>query len=531
MSSLQDLKCPGLDRERRVRALLGMAVNASTPQDVLLCLACDRRAAGAMALSRAGFPEGVAEALLSLGDREVTRNLAHNAATPVPIRWQLARDRDPDTRAAAAQGNITNGLGIPGATVPLNLLRELAGDPNPEVRARVAGNRFVPDEVRVWLAHDPDPQVREAVAGSRWQIPEPVYRRLLTDPDPTVRVKAISSWNPPPPADLHPALLADPATRREALPYVTLTAEQATALVAELINRLHRDQVPDADLAMVGTLVNHPDIPRAILEPLLDSPDPFARGMARSTMILRRDTPEPMRARLHAEFLGPNPDDKADLDDQQLDERWVAFEMGRLRLATAWMERWPLDWLKRAPVAERATYVDSPYPCFRRAVAAVGDLPEELEQRLLHDTDAEVRRIVVRRNHVLPEAAVERVIVECGNNHKIIPRLEDHPSLTVRAFERFAMAPEVRLRRIATHHRDLPPVLVARLAADPDASVRRGAAKHRNLPVALLPALLTDDDLDVVEAVGGNPGMPVTWMRELVATVPAPAPVQPVRPA
>ena len=151
-------------------------------------------------------------------------------------------------------------------------------------------------------------------------------------------------------------------------------------------------------------------------------------------------------------------------------------------------------------------------------MAAAGGLPAELEQRLLHDTDPEVRRIVVRRNRDLPEAEVEQVIVECGNTLKIRARLEDHPSLTVRAFERFATSPAARLRRTATRHRDLPAVLVARLATDPDAAVRRGAANHRNLPVSLLPALFTDDELDVVEAAGSNPEMPVAWMRRYAAT-------------
>ncbi len=71
-------------------------------------------------------------------------------------------------------------------TVPLTILRVLAGDPDPAVRGGVASKRKLDRELFVKLAGDPDEGVRLSIARNA-KVPEDVLTLLCEDPEPYVR--------------------------------------------------------------------------------------------------------------------------------------------------------------------------------------------------------------------------------------------------------------------------------------------------------------------------------------------------------
>ncbi|MEY2515692.1 MAG: hypothetical protein QOJ89_3050 [bacterium] len=65
-------------------------------------------------------------------------------------------------------------------TVPLDLLRKLAHDPDPDVRCSVAMKRKLDAELFELLAADPDPQVRHRVAVNA-KLPHRMLLQLAAD--------------------------------------------------------------------------------------------------------------------------------------------------------------------------------------------------------------------------------------------------------------------------------------------------------------------------------------------------------------
>lgn len=76
-------------------------------------------------------------------------------------------------------------------------LWQLAIHPDPAVRAAVAGNTLGGMDLAARLLTDPDPAVRLAAVQAGWTYPTDTVLRLLNDPDPRVRratVKAHGAW-------------------------------------------------------------------------------------------------------------------------------------------------------------------------------------------------------------------------------------------------------------------------------------------------------------------------------------------------
>lgn len=341
------------------------------------------------------------------------------------------------------------------------------------------------DEVRTRLAADPDPEVRKMVSQSWTQAPESVRRALLTDADAGVRAAAMSPWHPPPPPDLHSALLADPTTCPLVLPHVTLALDLAA----------HSAASPDDEVRQA--VAAHPDLPASIRDRLARDSD----VLVRIRLVENPRTPEGTRAEVLAAL---------DAEEGEA-ERWII----RYFLGNAWRDKTSMGWLWEAPLTERLTYLDSPHFFFRRAVAASQGLPQHAVDRLLTDPDLEVRRIVARTNDV-PGDVLERLVRDHGETMHIRPLLVEHPNFPPAAFARFAVSDHARLRRLALHDKDLAATLVGRLAADPEPYVRRAAAEHPNLPAHCLPAMLTDADMDIAEAADAAPALPVRWIHRLL---------------
>ncbi|MFI5690044.1 hypothetical protein [Streptomyces sp. NPDC051636] len=84
--------------------------------------------------------------------------------------WRDIVDRHPEARFWVAQNK----------TVPLEILRTLATDPDPKVRSMVAMKRKVTPDILADLAGDPNESVRLTVARHRL-APRSVLERLLFD--------------------------------------------------------------------------------------------------------------------------------------------------------------------------------------------------------------------------------------------------------------------------------------------------------------------------------------------------------------
>lgn len=94
--------------------------------------------------------------------------------------WREVVARYPDMRFWVAQNK----------TVPMEILAQLACDPDVEVRSMVAMKRKLEPEILQGLADDPDDTVRMAVAQHR-NTPRSVLESLaLHDPWPEVRLAA-----------------------------------------------------------------------------------------------------------------------------------------------------------------------------------------------------------------------------------------------------------------------------------------------------------------------------------------------------
>ncbi|MFJ1568820.1 hypothetical protein ACIOG8_32210 [Streptomyces erythrochromogenes] len=145
------------------------------------------------------------EEIIRLGS---ARSLAANGYVPAECRARFADSPEPLVRAAVA-ASVTD--------EPPGLLARLAADRDPSVRFFLAMNEHLPPGLLAVLAEDPDPSVRSSVVNHWRHPPEPVRRAFLRDPDPDIRRAAASVHSPP--ADLLPALLADPQTRAIAVRY------------------------------------------------------------------------------------------------------------------------------------------------------------------------------------------------------------------------------------------------------------------------------------------------------------------------
>jgi hypothetical protein len=477
---------PISDPQRLRRLLFGLARNPAAPPDVLVRLLRLPPAAREIAWRRADVTSELGEQILNLGDAQAAASLGHNRRLPTSIRWQLATHPDPDVRASAARQIRPKDL-TPGCEVPQALLMQLADDPHPTVRARIADHPDTPTSILTRLASDPDADVRKTLA-QRWTAPPAdIHRVLLTDPAPAVRAAALSLWHPAPPQALLPSLLAEPETCADAVPHAALTDELAR----------HLARSPDP--LVREALARHRDLPAPVREVLAHDPDPIPR----IGLVLSPATPEQTRQQVLASL-------RADPDDAN--QCYLSFALGN-----AWKDRSQLGWLRALPLPQRLAYLESPHTFFRQALADSPDLPDDAVLRLLADPDPQTRRIAAR-NHDVPGPILEQLVTEHGEDHSFRPLLIEHPNFPPDAFSRFAKSHDTRLRRLACQHPGLPADLVAVIAADPDPATRRAAAEHPNLTADCLPRLLTDDDLDVAEAAATSRAIPETWMRTLLNT-------------
>ncbi|MFD7654304.1 hypothetical protein ACFV4N_10045 [Actinosynnema sp. NPDC059797] len=467
-----------------------LALNPALPADLVRRMSRYPGGRGDVA-QRPDLTDDVIAEIIEADRFRLVHSLALNRGLPDAFRVRLARHPDPGVRAAVVIGS--------GDGTSREVFELLADDPDPEVRKHLAENDHVPGDLRAARATDPDPEVRATVA--RWWTgaPERVRRALLTDPDPEVRAAACSTYyarlpHPVPPADLVPALLADPVTRAGAVRHAALDDDTA-ALLAR-----------DPDFEVRRQVAAHPGLPPRLRDVLADDPS----ALVRVVVFGRADTPEPLRAAIHAGIQdGPGlPDALPVADDQELD-RGLDNHLARIEL-----DQMRPDWVTADPLP----HVDSPYPCFRAAAAASAALPPEVVARLLDDEENAVRTTAARHSpHLVDLATAERVDRRFRPRKRAPRRPADDFAFPPETLRRFAADPDPRMRCLAPRDPGLPAALAEELAADPDDSVRRAVAGHPNLPTPALVGLLCDESEQVARAAGGSPHLPVERMEWLLA--------------
>ena len=470
----------------------GLAGNPMLPPELIRRLFAFRKGQCEVA-KRADLTNGMIAEIIAIDSHWLTHSLALNRRLPPAFRMQLAEHRDPAVRKAVAIAA--------GDDAPDELFERLLGDAQQSVREQLAENDHVPTDLRARLAADPAPKVRAALAQWWPQAPESTRRLLLTDADGTVRAAACATYyrrlpHPVPPADLVPALLADPVTRAGAVRHCELDESLARRLAAD-----QDDEVRQA-------LAEHPGLPPQLRDVLAEDRSPLVRVR----IFVRQDTPESTRAAIHGQIMdGASMQDMLstdpDLDDESLElQIWnvaARMELGALRL----------PWVTADPLP----YVDSPFACFRASAAMSEDLPEPVVARLLDDAASNVRTTMALHARArIDPATAERIDRTYRPDKRVRWRPADDLPLPVPVLRRLATDPDARMRQLAPRDPDLPEQLASRLAADPDHAVRHAIADHPRLPTRDLVALLADPVGSVAAAAAGSPNLPVAQMRRLL---------------
>ncbi|MFD8685936.1 hypothetical protein [Streptomyces sp. NPDC059651] len=253
--------------------LSALAAQAGLAADLVRRLLRHPEARRSVALLRQDLTEQLIEEIIELGS---ARSLAANSSVPAHVRARLAEHPEPSVRCGVAASV---------ADEPPGLLARLADDPDPSVRSFLAMNDHLPPKLLARLAADPEPSVRSSIIQHWRAAPDRVRRALLTDADPNVRRNGVLAY--PPPADLLPGLLADPATRAAAVTYAAPSRELAT----------------DPDPAVREAVAAHPDLPTGLRDLLKDDPDIFVRN----AISARPDTPPALREQIVATMEPDSP--------------------------------------------------------------------------------------------------------------------------------------------------------------------------------------------------------------------------------
>jgi hypothetical protein len=470
----------------------GLAGNPALPPDLVRRLFAYRRGFDNVA-KRPDLTDDMITEIIALDDCRLTHFLALNRSLPHAFRVKLAEHPDPAVRAAVV---------ISADDAPRELFERLLGDDDLRVRENLAKSDHMPPDLRARLAVDPDPEIRATLAQWWTRAPVPVRRLLLTDSEDAVRAGACATYyrrlpHPVPPADLLPALLADPVTRAGAVRHCTLDADTARRLADD----------PDEEVRM--ELAGHPDL----LPPLrgILAEDPSLRVALR--IFARQDTSESTRAAIHAQILSDRPpaDWLTDLQvlDDALEQQLIMNKLADLELRTLW-----LPWVTADPLP----YVDSPYTCFRASAAMSDCLPAPVVARLLDDEESSVRTTMAlhARDRIDP-ATAERIDRGYRPQKRTRWRPVDDFPLPADVLRRLATDPDPRMRQLAPRDLDLPVELVHRLASDADHTVRSAIATHPRLKTRDLTRLLADPSEWVATAAAGNPNLPLQQMHRILA--------------
>ncbi|MFI1505480.1 hypothetical protein [Streptomyces sp. NPDC020597] len=502
------------------RRLAGLALNPSTPLDVLLRLLADAPLAVRMVLCRDRFlPDAVVDAVVEHPDAYTRSFLARNPHVGPRTRARLVTDPDWIVRGHLADGPQPTGpVGPPlpdDAVVHMitcyetellggSFYRQISAGlieampTHPVAKVRVWGTGAwdtLPAATRAALLADPDDEVRES-AERRVQAEDPewvesvlpphschgrthallhqplsraVVDRVLTDPaGPDDR--SMIAANPGLPPDVV-ALLSgdpDPEVRREIASRRDLQPAERRALVG------------DRDAAVRRTVARHPDLDAAERAALAADSDPCVR-LSVSVHPAWSETERSAidyQVPLHGDF-GPHHCSATPRD------------AGAVRRDAL-----------------------SAHPLLRREAAKERALPPDLVARLAGDDDLGVR-VLLAQNHPHPPAdLLLRCFLEYTGSERA--HLLTRPGFPSEGLAVHAADADPAVRRLAARDPQTPAHTVERLTRDPDPAVRAAVARHPNLPGPRLTQLLEDEEL--VHHAAANPALTTSAIRRLVTS-------------
>ncbi|WP_328399261.1 hypothetical protein OHS70_20600 [Streptomyces sp. NBC_00390] len=410
---------------------LSLACNPELPPAVRRTLAghADDMVRSALASRAPGLSGDVFAALAEDPSAKVRTDVARNGDTPPAIRARLADDPDPAVRIELAQWWVE---------APEDVRRTLLTDEDPKVRAAACSTYFrrtphpvPPADLHAALLADP---VTRAGAVRHVVLDEALAKELAEDPDDDVR--AAFAAHPDLPAGLRDALAQDasPLVRAEIFVREDTPEEHRASIHQELTDGADRGDAAFAvteedllcQLALTGLTFR--DIPWIRADPLPHVDSPYA--CFRRSAAAGRDLPAEAVDRLledednsvrhtmaaHAPALSPEAAERVERRHQR----------SKVRGRPADHTTFPPETLRRF-----ATDAD---PRIRALAPRDPDLPAALAARLAADDDHLVRREVAPHPN-LPVAALRALLADGDEEESVVTAAASSPALPVEAME------------------------------------------------------------------------------------------------
>ncbi|MFD4241792.1 hypothetical protein ACFWP3_09370 [Streptomyces sp. NPDC058525] len=477
------------------RRLAGVALNPSSPQDVLLRLLADGPPAVRMVLCRdRTLPDAVVDAVVEHPDRRTRSFFARNPHADPAQRVRLVDDPEWFVRSHLAEAPRVPAGGAP---------------------------RPLPDEAAVYMIRTYD---AELLQGSFYQqLSIGLRRSMPTHPVAEVRRWGVGVWSLLP-ADTRAALLADADEEVRKRAEVHAREEDPAWVERELPDRscharwdmlMHRAlsravvySVLTAPLAEGerAAIADNPSLPADVVTLLAGDPDPAVR-----VRIAHRADLGPAERRA----LAADPDPKVRLAlsvHPALSERERAGIHYEIPVDDCFHLR-PEPHVPRDPQDVRRDAL-SGHPLLRRNAAADRSLPPDLVEHLAVDDDLGVRVLLAQNHPDAPASLLLRSFLEYDGHQRA--HLITRPNFPTTGLSAFADHDDPEVRALAARDPQTAPATAERLTRDPDPAVRAALAGHPNLPQPRLTEILDDEEL--AHAAAANPALAPEALHRLVTT-------------
>lgn len=481
------------DADPAARRLAGVALNPSTPQELLLRLLADGPAAVRMVLCRdRALPEAVVDAAIEHPDTYTRSFLARNPHVEPARRVRLVDDPEWFVRAHLADGPRMPFRGRPEPLPDEAVIHMISTYGSDELEGFF--HQQISAELRRSMHTHPDPKVRRCGVGAWGRLPAAARAALLADPDEDVRETAL----------LH-ARNEDPVWVESALPAMSCHTRTGMLcnqpLTRAVVERVLTAPVGEGERAMIA---RNPSLPADVVVLLAADPDPEVRKE-----IARRADLGPAERRA----LAVDPDPKVRLAVS-------------VHPALSEAERAAIDYevpmdrgfcFRQAPEVPRDPEdvrrdARSAHPMLRREAATVHSLPPDLVARLASDDDLGVRVTLAQNHPDAPASLLLRSFLEYTGPQRA--HLITRPNFPTAGLAAFVDHEDPEVRALVARDPETAPATVERLTKDPDPGVRAALARHPNLPPPRLAELLDDEEL--AHAAAANPALDLAVIRRLV---------------
>ncbi|WP_327256390.1 hypothetical protein [Streptomyces sp. NBC_01244] len=480
------------------RRLAGVALNPSSPEDVLLRLLADGPPAVRMVLSRDRIlPDAVVEAVLRHPDTRTRSFFARNPHVDPAQRARLVDDPEWFVRAHLAEAPRLPAGGVYRPLPDEVVVHMISTYDNDILQGTVY--RQISTALERSMPTHPVAKVRRWGVG-RWdQLPAGIQAALLADPDKDVRESARGSAR-------RYAQSQDPAWVERELPDRSCHARW-DMLMYQALSRAVVDNVLTAPIAEEErvAIAGNPSLPTDVVALLAGDPDPAVR----ERIAHRADLgPADRRA------LAVDPDPRVRLalsvhpELSEEERAAIDYEIP----AGGCFQAWRGPTVPRDPQHVRRD-ANSGHPLLRRKAAMDRTLPPDLMERLAADEDLGVRVLLAQNHPDAPASLLLRSFLEYTGHERA--HLTTRPNFPTAGLAAFADHEDPEVRALAARDPHTAPATVERLTRDPDPAVRGALARHPNLPRPRLTELLDDEEL--AHETAANPALDLEVIQRLVA--------------